>query len=209
MDDVINVHRELVYKLRRKILMVAEKNVDAKEWYISKLGENTDFDFSVDWGSNENHFKEDVWMQIVSDLSRPVVDFYWRQHLVDMNQVREGIGLRGYAQRDPIVEYKREGHERFELLISKMYVDITERMRQFSKDVAEGNFGDPKEQKETVDTQNLDYQRGQLETGLSDEREEQQKSSKKVEAVKPSENVGRNEPCPCGSGKKYKQCHGK
>jgi preprotein translocase subunit SecA len=209
MDDVINVHRELVYKLRRKILLVADADVDAKDWFIGKLSENTPFDNASDWAPNENHFKGSIWMQIVSDLAKPVVDFYWRQHLVDMNQVREGIGLRGYAQRDPIVEYKREGHERFEVLVQKIYVDITERIKQFSKDVAKGNIEKPREQRNSVDTTRLDYQQGELETGLKDEMAVSPKGRSKVESVKPSDAVGRNDPCSCGSGKKFKHCHGK
>jgi len=132
------------------------------------------------------------------------------EHLVDMDQIREGIGLRGYAQRDPMVEYKREGHERFEILVSKVYSMVGDRLVSISKDAV------PK--KEDLNMGNLNYQRGEIETGVSgvenniEGRKVVDSSGRefKVEKIESGkEKIGRNDPCPCGSGKKYKNCHGR
>ena len=133
-------------------------------------------------------------------------------HLVDMDQVREGIGLRQYAQRDPMVEYRREGHERFEILVSKVYSMVGERLSKVSSE-ASGI-----KQEQVIPRQGVTYQHGELETGVSEEGMELQKRKVvdksgreiKVEKIEPGkQKVGRNDPCPCGSGKKYKACHGR
>jgi preprotein translocase subunit SecA len=134
-------------------------------------------------------------------------------HLVAMDQIREGIGLRGYAQQDPMVEYKKEGHERFELLVEKIYLSISERL------TAAVASEKPEVQKTIAMTnpRNVQYQHGELESGVSEEaRLKQQQSAEigseaaKVEkVVSGKDKVGRNDPCPCGSGKKYKHCHGR
>jgi preprotein translocase subunit SecA len=111
-----------------------------------------------------------------------------------------------------MVEYKREGHERFEILVSKVYSMVGERLLAVS-----GEAVGMREAKKTHE-ENLSYKHGELETGVSQEGQEiaQQKlvdetgrelKIEKVESGK--EKVGRNDPCSCGSGKKYKNCHGK
>ena len=211
MDDIMNTHREVIYKLRRRILEMGEGNEENKQWLIEQLGNFSDFSFET-WEKKEKEFGKEIWLQIVSAFSRPVIDYLWMDHLVDMDQVREGIGLRGYAQRDPMVEYKREGHERFEILVSKVYSMVGERLLAVSSEAV----GMREEKK--IREGRLSYKHGELETGVSQEGQEisQQKlvdetgreiKIEKVESGK--EKVGRNDPCPCGSGKKYKNCHGK
>ena len=211
MDDIMNTHREVIYKLRRRILEMGEGNEENKQWLIEQLSKFSDFSFET-WDKKEKEFGKEIWLQIVSAFSRPVIDYLWMDHLVDMDQVREGIGLRGYAQRDPMVEYKREGHERFEILVSKVYSMVGERLVAVSREAA-GMREDKKAHEEK-----LSYKHGELETGVSQESQEmsQQKlvdetgrelKIEKIESGK--EKVGRNDSCPCGSGKKYKNCHGK
>ena len=208
MDDVINVHRDVVYKLRRKILELEAGNIENKDWLIGRISENSSFNFSS-WEEKEKEFGVDLWLRIVSELSLPVIDLMWMEHLVDMDQVREGIGLRGYAQRDPMVEYKKEGHERFAILITKMYTMIGERLLYVSKDIKPG------QRREAFPRKNVVYKHGELESGVKDEQREISNASDslgrqfKIEQVASSkEKVGRNDLCPCGSGKKYKFCHG-
>jgi preprotein translocase subunit SecA len=203
MDDVINVHREVVYRLRRRILEALQGNSEFEDWYLEKLS-SVGFDNEV-WARNKKAFGNIAWMQIVSQLSLPIIDLLWMEHLVDMDHLREGIGLRGYAQRDPMVEYKKEGHQRFEILVSQMYAAIADRLSKF--DSAQ------MPQQKTPVRRHVEYQQGELETGVSDEalevRSQQENPRFKVQEVKSNvEKVGRNDPCPCGSGKKYKKCHG-
>jgi preprotein translocase subunit SecA len=208
MDDIMNTHREVVYKLRRRILELGEGNEDNKEWLIGRLSEFSGFN-KEEWDKKEDQFGKETWLKIISGFSLPVIDYLWMDHLVDMDQVREGIGLRGYAQRDPMVEYKREGHERFEILVSKVYAMVGERLLAISKDA--------QVKQDNSKQKNITYHHGELETGVSQEGMEPERNMvddtgrkikvEKIESGK--EKVGRNDPCPCGSGKKYKNCHGR
>ena len=230
MDDIMNVHREVVYGLRRKILEISHKEGRSEKWLVDKLADTVGFDSKV-WESNKKDFGEEEWVRVVKELSLPVVDLLWMDHLVDMDQVREGIGLRGYAQRDPMVEYKKEGRERFEILVNKLYSSISERISKVTEQVAK-----QKEEYMSNLLKHAQYSRGAIETGVSEEAAAAEKAGGagsggggggavssgavsdsissgrtiKVEAVKSGEKkVGRNDPCSCGSGKKYKNCHGK
>jgi len=123
-----------------------------------------------------------------------VVDAQWKDHLLAMDHLKEGIGLRGYGQRDPLVEYKRESYEMFEGLMDRIE-DETLRYLFLMRT--------PDEEEAAI----REYQRRK--------RREQQEmrmvgggTMEKPQQVVRREKVGRNDPCPCGSGKKYKKCHG-
>jgi preprotein translocase subunit SecA len=123
-----------------------------------------------------------------------VVDSQWKDHLLAMDHLKEGIGLRGYGQRDPLVEYKRESFDMFEALMDRIE-DETLRWLFLLKT--------PDEEEEMY----RQYQRRK--------RREQQEmrmagagALEKPQQVIRREKIGRNDPCPCGSGKKYKKCHG-
>ncbi len=212
MDDVINVHRDVVYQLRRRVLNLASGNLQHKDWFIEKIGHYTSFSHK-DWDKYEKNFGRDVWLEGLGQISLPIIDLLWMDHLVVMDQLREGIGLRGYAQRDPMVEYKREGHERFEILVDKMYSSIAERLTAVleteAKQIAQ------RQENLSRHMKGIKYQRGELESGVADEARDQALSQSPGQGVQVEkvvsgqEKVGRNDPCPCGSGKKYKKCHGK
>jgi len=224
MDDIMNVHREVIYKLRRRILDIEAGNAEDESWLVDKFIDHG-FGEELDWEKRKNEFGSQNWLAIVSDLALPVIDRLWMDHLVDMSQVREGIGLRGYAQRDPMVEYKREGHERFELLVQRVYASVGERLVHVSKNVDPAAL---EKQEKNALPKDVTYKKGELETGVSDEAALVQGKSASLsakqqprmvkddlgrtlnieEVVSGKEKVGRNDPCPCGSGKKFKRCHG-
>ena len=200
MDDVMNVHREVIYKLRRKVLGGKREDPDFEKWFLDKLSNYEGSNLGEKWKQFEENFGSEMWQEIISQLSLPVIDMIWMEHLVDMDHLREGIGLRGYAQRDPIVEYKKEAHERFEILISRVYSTIAERISHI-----EIGVGEDIKTEDNLKRKDLTYQRGEFESGVS-----QEKSQIKIEAVKSgTPKIGRNDLCYCGSGKKYKKCHGK
>ena len=114
-----------------------------------------------------------------------------------MEDLREGIGLRGYGGSDPLVEYKREGHKLFELLVSNIFVTLSERIIK-SLDVPVT----PDLVKEQPVPREVVYRHQSPELGVADEVAEI-RTARRV-----AEKSGRNDPCPCGSGKKYKKCHG-
>jgi preprotein translocase subunit SecA len=127
-----------------------------------------------------------------------MVDTYWKEHLLNMDHLKEGIGLRGYGQKNPLNEYKREGFEMFAIMIETVKQKTLSTL--FKIKIAS---------EEEVDREALEKRkRQQSEMRLSRGGEgsgEAQKQPMKREGEK----IGRNAPCPCGSGKKYKKCHGR
>ncbi len=168
-DDVLNKHREIIYKKRReflessnlkeKVLAIFEKTGIAKEEYDKKEKE---------LGENNMH-------QVEKFVCLKVLDTLWQEHLSYMDHIRDSVRLRAYAGRDPLVEYKNEGHKAFGQLLAKIDAEIADNILKagLQKAASPQGAGDPRP--------NATFGR----------------------------EVGRNDPCPCGSGKKYKKCHGK
>ena len=141
--------------------------------------------------------------QIGSELMRHLekvfmlqaVDHQWKDHLLAMDHLKEGIGLRGYGQKDPLIEYKREGFDMFEEMKLRIVESTVENL--FRIKVAAKEQGEEIERKQKRQVANLSF------VGAGDA------AAKPAEPVHAGVKVGRNDPCPCGSGKKYKKCHGK
>ncbi len=119
-----------------------------------------------------------------------VLDGLWRDHLLSMDHLKEGIGLRGYAQKNPLTEYKKEGFDLFSQMNHRMKEEIVQFL--FKVQIVEG--GEAVEAKQKP--------RKMVEHRGGDEQ------AKPVTVKREGDKVGRNDPCPCGSGKKYKKCHG-
>ena len=136
-----------------------------------------------------------------------VVDQQWKDHLLAIDHLKEGIGLRGYGQRDPLVEYKKESFELFTLMkerIEDQTIQYVFRLqpaeRQAEVDEEEAARARRPVAMPSRKPSQLNYSYGAAASGGQDA---------KVETVHRNEaKVGRNDPCPCGSGKKYKKCHG-
>ena len=248
-DDVLNKQREVIYAIRREILMGEE--VDTWEYVEEVLSEvvgqyvregypenwdmenlaaeiNRFYPSSIDF---DNLDLEDLdgeeftrmaledarerleerkaeWEERTEELKRrglirtdrldsfeeaerrtllSIIDSRWREHLQDMEALREGIGWRGLSQRDPLVEYKREGFDMFKEMergLGEDYVTYIFRIENVKL-------------REEPEVQQLSY------SGGEEEPNPRPKSPRKA-----AQKVGRNDPCPCGSGKKYKKCHG-
>jgi len=125
-----------------------------------------------------------------------ILDHHWKEHLLAMDHLRQSVGLRGYAQKQPIQEYKRESFELFESMLGKVREETMIALHRVQVEVEEPApiIEAPKQEPTPVS-----YSHGE-----EDEPQEPQQTYKRDHPK-----VGRNDPCPCGSGKKYKQCHGK
>ena len=138
-------------------------------------------------GEYENKIK-DLPEEIVNDFEKVialrVIDTHWMEHINTMDHLKEGIGLRSYAQNNPLVEYTNEGFQLFDEMLDTINREIT-------KYLLKAEIKQNLERKEVVKP-----------TGTNDSKD-------KVKTTRKVEKIGRNEPCPCGSGKKYKQCCGK
>jgi preprotein translocase subunit SecA len=123
-----------------------------------------------------------------------VVDQQWKDHLLEMDYLREGIGLRGYGQRDPLVEYKRESFDMFQAMMERISEE-TLRFLYLMQPVTEEQQQREVERKRRKIEKELTFSSGE-------------EATEKPKPVLRGEKIGRNDPCPCGSGKKYKKCHG-
>ena len=193
-----------------------------EEWDFNGLGEALQGQFALDVtqgrGSVADHFKdvgrdaliEDIQNQVRraydhkeqelgSELMRylekmlllQVIDHHWKDHLLGMDHLRDGIGLRGYGQKDPLIEYKREGFDMFSSMMDRIKSDVLERM--FRVQAVRGEQPPPPAPEPTPPPRMV--------LNRSDEPATQTVQSQ-------VDKTGRNDPCPCGSGKKFKKCHG-
>jgi preprotein translocase subunit SecA len=144
-------------------------------------------------GEPFHHFERNMMLQSL--------DTHWREHLAALDHLRQGIHLRGYAQKNPKQEYKREAFELFEGLLQMIRNEVTKLLMTVeirSQDQIEES--EPQPAVENVQYHHADYDEA---LGTAAEAE------KPPQPVRQAQKVGRNDPCPCGSGKKYKHCHGK
>ncbi|HYA87095.1 MAG TPA: SEC-C metal-binding domain-containing protein, partial [Nitrospirota bacterium] len=147
---------------------------------------------------------DDKEQEIGSELMRHLekvfmlqaVDHQWKDHLLAMDHLKEGIGLRGYGQKDPLIEYKREGFDMFEEMKLRIVESTVENL--FRIKAAAKEQGQEIERRQRRQIENLSF------VGSGDLA-----VAAKPAPVHAAQKVGRNDPCPCGSGLKYKKCHGK
>lgn len=238
-DDVMNQQREVIYDQRRQILekadlketvldmashivdrsmdMYAPKEAYSEDWDVKSL-----ISYAEEFYAPAGFLKEEKLQEMSRDeletfLHKVAVDYYnareenntalimrelenlvmlkvvdshWMEHLDAMDALREGIGLRAYGQRDPLVEYKFEAYEMFEAMKEAIVDDVVRymyRVNVVTQPVVEDHLSEASTNNPNVD--------GSTETPK--------------EPVRNDSTVGRNDPCPCGSGKKYKNCCGK
>jgi preprotein translocase subunit SecA len=125
------------------------------------------------------------------------LDHHWKEHLAVMDQLRQSVNLRGYGQKNPVQEYKRESFGMFTELLDTINIEIVKALSSVKLEQME-----PK-QKEILE------QRPQEESSVTTKKAAAQSNgARSIQQPKKNVKVGRNDPCPCGSGKKYKQCHG-
>jgi len=129
------------------------------------------------------------------------LDTHWREHLAALDHLRQGIHLRGYAQKNPKQEYKREAFELFEMMLDSVRIDVN-RLLMTVQVRAES----VEETAPHTDVQNVQYHHAGYDEVLGESAGEEQSG---VQPIQSGVKIGRNDLCPCGSGKKYKQCHGK
>jgi len=237
-DDVMNTQRELIYKQRRQVIdgtditenikgMIQAYVVDMVErhtlggefpddWDLEGLIKEAekvfltsgDISYSKDdmqnlekldliedfskkafeyYGKKEDEFGADAIRELERIIMLRVVDTRWMDHIDEMDRLKQGIWLRSYGQKDPAMEYKNVGSDMFDEMIENIKIDV-------------GRY---------VLTAKINTQRAEVAKPVSESREENPGERKKVVVQAKSEKVGRNDPCPCGSGLKYKKCCGK
>ncbi|PTO88731.1 preprotein translocase subunit SecA [Vibrio splendidus] len=156
--------------------------------------------------------EEVVGAQVLRNFEKSVMlqtlDGLWKEHLAAMDHLRQGIHLRGYAQKNPKQEYKRESFELFEGLLDVLKTDVVtilSKVRVQQQEDVEKMEAQRQAQAEQA-ARRAQAQHATAENQLADDEAD---AASPQTVVRDERKVGRNEPCPCGSGKKYKQCHGK
>ena len=162
----------------------------------------------VDAGLQQYQAKVDrVGVEVMRGYERLVMlqslDTHWREHLGALDHLRQGIHLRGYAQKNPKQEYKREAFELFSNMLESVKSEVT----QVLMNVQIRSEQDIEAAEAPQAPSNVQYHHADYEEALG--HNETGEHAEKTPFVRGGEKVGRNDPCPCGSGKKYKQCHGK
>ena len=149
---------------------------------------------------------EDVMHQFERAVMLQSLDNHWREHLAALDHLRQGIHLRSYAQKNPKQEYKREAFELFSNLLTVVKREVT----QVTMMVQIKSQADMEEAVEKpTELENVRYQHADYEAALAGENAAEEEAAKQEPFERAGAKIGRNDPCPCGSGKKYKQCHGK
>ena len=231
-DDVMNKQRKEIYSFRKELLQgdnlkdrifsMIDEVVDeminiycseekhGEEWDLKGLSDAVYGIFSIvpnvtpsdsnslrealslqirdAYDRKESEIGSEMLMYIEKILLLQVVDSQWKDHLLAMDHLKEGIGLRGYGQRDPLAEYKKEAFEMFADLTGRMSTEVLSRLFKIQVQKQETIRSEPVKQAQ------LNYNRGE--------------ATSAVQTVRRGKKVGRNEPCPCGSGKKFKKCCG-
>jgi len=237
-DDVMNKQREIIYKLRYRALhdetledLIKEYSegllADIIDTYYAKeippdemdtrgfvesifrqfslpirlsadelkaskadeLEEKLFGDIMQQYQNRKKEFTPEVMHQLEKFIYQTRLDELWKDNLLDMDHLREGIGLRGYAQQDPLREYQKEAYSLFTSLVERLKGDFIEKLfmvRAIESEAIE----------RPAEPQKIEMSRGEGQ-------------AEKKPVVRKEKKVGRNEPCPCGSGKKYKKCCGK
>ena len=255
-DDVLNKQREIVYKLRKKMLFGSKNDADFKETildifreeinllvnnYMMNIDQLTDTDktkliqelnimipfeekelkllveskneekiikfldkaIEKQFNAREKKLSKEIWGDVVRTVVLSTIDKFWMDHLTAIEDLREGINLRGYGQLDPLVEYKNEAYSMFEKLITNINFEITRRLFKIeinvgtSRDLSVRDNQQPKMVLQSASSINP----------FNQPQSQQEKLVSVVPKSNPHKKLGRNEPCWCGSSKKYKKCH--
>ena len=221
-------HKEYILNLAETIVeeLVQEycaKEVHPDEWNLTGLRNAIFGQFGVDLRHEdlENaRLSQEQWIETLTELVlrkyeekeaifKPenmrwhermillhIVDQQWKYHLLSMDDLKSGIGLRGYGQKDPLVEYKKESFRMFEAMMARIEEEVV-RWLFLMQPVQE------EQQVKEIERKHKKQEQDLILTGAEDGSATAPKT-----VVRSGEKVGRNEPCPCGSGKKYKKCHG-
>jgi len=151
----------------------------------------------------EQEYGSELWKEVVKSVFLSTIDKYWTDHLTAIEDLREGINLRGYAQLDPLVEYKNEAFTLFETTMNEIPYEATRKL--FKMELAQVGMPQQHEHKHMQLTSAGAVNPFNQEPAESSKQKAE--SGKSVMHIEKSKKPGRNEPCWCGSGKKYKKCH--
>lgn len=195
-DDVINTQRTSIYGKRRKLLLGSVRDVEGE---LNEIVGQLDEKVKEVINKKINEFGNDAFLNAIRIVLLQTIDMYWVEHLEVMDYTRSSVNLRAYGQRDPLIEYKKEGLR----LFREMNEAIRDQFIRILPNIVPVNNSINPNMKGPGDVQLKEVHENARVIGEGDGSSKGNNSAAKSEPE-----VGRNDPCPCGSGKKYKKCHG-
>ncbi|MCZ6701855.1 MAG: preprotein translocase subunit SecA [Ignavibacteria bacterium] len=198
------IKEELLHNLLVEVKLEPEEFESLKSEGVKERIINAGKDF---YNRKEEMLGSDLMARLERFAILSVIDHKWKEHLREMDDLKEGIGLRAYGQKDPLVEYKGEAF--------KLFIDLVEQIRNDVVSFAFKFFpqapGEIQQERRRPSSRITESKQSTTNIGYSGGGRQQAHASRggKAQPVRVGEKVGRNDPCPCGSGKKYKHCHGK
>jgi preprotein translocase subunit SecA len=188
-DDVLNHQRKIIYERRRRILTGTNKDIEDR--LIEMSGGDESVLKTIE--ERKKEIGEENFLKMARGLILQVNDLFWVDHLELMEYARSSVNLRAYGQRDPLVEYKKEGLRLFKEMEQGVIEKVLSILPSLGGTVSKINVGEKRKLEEV-------HENARMIGGESE--------TKNVGGASSENKVGRNDPCPCGSGKKYKKCHG-
>ena len=196
-------------EIRQKLLVEIQLETDEFESLgVEGIKEKIVNEAKKFYNQKEEMLGHDMMTRLEKYATLSVIDQKWKEHLREMDDLKEGIGLRAYGQKDPLVEYKAEAFQLFIDLLKEIRNEVVsfsfkffpqepEEIQERRKKQSPGRMTELKESTDNIG----------LSTGGAQSQTEN--IAGKQKPIKVEEKIGRNDPCPCGSGKKYKHCHGR
>ncbi len=210
-DQLIEAHFDNAEadQIREEMLLKLLVDVKIEPEEFEKLGKDGLKTKLLDASKEFYRRKEEMLSaELMARLERyamlSVIDTKWKEHLREMDDLKEGIGLRAYGQKDPLVEYKAESFKLFVSLLEEIRNDVVSFAFKFFPHAP----GEVQQQRRQPATRLTESKQVATNIGLQ-QRPGSPQVAGKLQPIQVAEKVGRNDPCPCGSGKKYKNCHGK
>ena len=207
--DLAGLDRELASELNLRIDLPqwvdAQKEVDA-EGILEHVREAVDALFA----EKEAQIGAETMRSLEKHVMLSVVDNAWKEHLASMDYLRQGIYLRGYAQKQPKQEFKRESFELFSEMLDRIKGEVVQMLARIRVRSEDEVLAMEAEQQRAADGQSLQFQHADAQAAGLPQGNAPAEAAAPImpSVVNDGPKVGRNDPCPCGSGKKYKHCHG-
>jgi preprotein translocase subunit SecA len=227
-DAIANMRKDVLQAIFRTHVPV--NSID-EQWDIAGLEQSLSNEFGVDlpvqsWLDDDDHIEEatiydrilesfeqayqakadmlgnELLVRLEKEITLMILDRHWKEHLAAMDYLRQGIGLRGYAQKNPVQEYKRESFEMFTNMLEGINYEVVQALARVQ--IRGEEQVEALEQSHQPD-QSIKMEHANAQNPLDDGQSEDEHQP----FVRKDPKIGRNEPCWCGSGKKFKQCHGK
>jgi preprotein translocase subunit SecA len=220
--DEWNVDALRKYLLETFGLDLAKAGVDPDQLNRQELGDAVFGKLQELYNAKEKQLGPEAMRYHERMIMLSVLDTQWKDHLLNMDHLKEGIGLRGYGQHDPLVEYKRESFDMFEQMMQRFqeetsrylfHMQLVETSPAAATASADGNGDQPAAPPRKRASTSIDELEAQFQRRKKRELQEARMAGSNgntapQQVVRGQAKVGRNDPCPCGSGKKYKKCHG-